>query len=258
MAPVSRRHGLSAGPTRQPPTTRVGGLLRLAVSLRILLIDDDARLHELLTRYLGEQDVLLRHAPDGLAGLQQLGQDAFDVVLLDVMMPGIDGLETLRRIRERHRVPVIMLTARGDEADRVVGLELGADDYVPKPFSPRELLARVRAVLRRSQPAALGEQLSAAGIRVDVQARDVQVQGRRVDLTGIEFDLLVALLRRAGRVVPRAALLSEAGRDDVAVGERTVDVHISKLRKKLGGDDPNAPRRIQTVRGVGYVLARDS
>ncbi|MCH9681794.1 MAG: response regulator transcription factor [Deltaproteobacteria bacterium] len=226
------------------------------MALRILLIDDDTRLHELLDRYLGEQGVNLQHAPDGMAGLRALGSDTFDAVLLDVMMPGINGLETLRRIRERHPVPVIMLTARGDEADRVVGLELGADDYVPKPFSPRELLARVRAVLRRSQPAAMGEHLQAAGIRVDVESRDVQVEGRRVELTGLEFDLLVALLRRPGRVVPRAALLSEAGRDDVAVGERTVDVHISKLRKKLG-DDPRFGRRIQTVRGVGYVLARD-
>jgi two-component system, OmpR family, response regulator len=226
------------------------------VSIRILLIDDDARLHELLARYLGEQGVALSHAADGAAGLRMLQQDAFDAVLLDVMMPGMDGLQTLRRIRERTPVPVIMLTARGDEADRVVGLELGADDYVPKPFSPRELLARVRAVLRRSRPETLGEHLSAGGITVDVAARDVQVDGRRVELTGLEFDLLLALVRRAGRVVPRTSLLSEAGRDDVAVGERTVDVHISKLRKKLG-DDPKSPRRIQTVRGVGYVLARD-
>lgn len=226
------------------------------VSIRLLLIDDDARLAELLSRYLGEQGVHLHHAPDGHAGLRALGADAYDAVLLDVMMPGIDGLQTLRKIRARSAIPVLMLTARGDEADRVVGLELGADDYVPKPFSPRELLARVRAVLRRTRPEAMGEHLSAAGIRVDVAARDVSVDERRVELTGLEFDLLVALLRRAGRVVPRTALLAEAGRDDVAVGERTVDVHISKLRKKLG-DDPRAPRRIQTVRGVGYVLARD-
>lgn len=224
------------------------------MSIRLLLIDDDARLAELLLRYLGEQGVTLQHAADGLAGLRALSDDAFDAVLLDVMMPGIDGLETLRRIRDRSAVPVLMLTARGDEADRVVGLELGADDYVPKPFSPRELLARVRAVLRRTQPQAMGEHLSAAGIAVDVAARDVQVDDRRVELTGLEFDLLVALLRRPGRVVPRATLLSEAGRDDVAVGERTVDVHISKLRKKLGDE---AQRRIQTVRGVGYVLARE-
>ncbi len=243
-------------PRREPSPSRAA-TVDADVSIRLLLIDDDARLGELLTRYLGEQDVSLHQARDGLAGLRSLAADAFDAVLLDVMMPGIDGLETLRRIRERSAVPVLMLTARGDEADRVVGLELGADDYVPKPFSPRELLARVRAVLRRTRPDSMGEHLSAAGIRVDVAARDVQVEDRRVELTGIEFDLLVALMRRAGRVVPLTALLSEAGRDDVAVGERTVDVHISKLRKKLG-DDPRFGRRIQTVRGVGYVLARDS
>jgi DNA-binding response OmpR family regulator len=177
-------------------------------------------------------------------------------VLLDVMMPGLDGLDVLRRIRARNRIPVLMLTARGDEADRVVGLELGADDYVPKPFSPRELLARLRAVLRRAQPDAASQRLAVAGIEVDVAARTVRVEGAEVELTGLELDILVALMRRAGRVVPRSSLLAEAGRGDVAVNERTVDVHISKLRKKLG-DDISPPRRIRTVRGVGYVLARE-
>jgi DNA-binding response OmpR family regulator len=148
-----------------------------------------------------------------------------------------------------------MLTAKGDEADRVVGLELGADDYIAKPFSPRELLARLRAVLRRTQPEASSERLSVGGIVVDVSARAAQVEGKAIDLTGLEFDILVALLRRAGRVVPRAALLTEAGRGDVTVSERTVDVHISRLRRKLG-EDPRLPR-IRTVRGVGYVLPRE-
>src|SRR5689334_10479152 len=171
------------------------------------------------------------------------------------MMPGLDGLAVLRMIRDGgDRVPVLMLTARGDEADRVVGLELGADDYVAKPFSPRELLARVRAVLRRASPAAVDERLAAAGISADTGTREVKVDGHRVELTGIEFDLLVTLLRRAGRVVPRAALLELSGRADATVGERTVDVHISRLRKKLGDDDGG---RIQTVRGVGYVLVRE-
>jgi DNA-binding response OmpR family regulator len=146
-----------------------------------------------------------------------------------------------------------MLTARGDEADRVVGLELGADDYVAKPFSPRELLARIRAVLRRAQPDAVAEKLTASGITVDTGSREAWLDGKPIELTGLEVDLLIALLRRAGRVVPRAALLELAGRGDVSVGERAVDVHISRLRKKLG-DDP--PTRIRTVRGVGYVLAR--
>jgi len=178
------------------------------------------------------------------------------VVLLDVMMPGMDGLEVLRRIRGKSAIPVIMLTARGDEADRVVGLELGADDYVPKPFSPRELLARIRAVLRRAQPEAQTERIAIGGVEVDVGARSARVDGEEIDLTGLELDILVALMRRAGRVVPRDALLSEAGRDDVVVSERTVDVHISHLRKKLG-DDPRSPSLIRTVRGVGYVFVRD-
>ena len=222
--------------------------------MRVLLIDDDARLAELLDGYLKPQGVALVHAGGGQAGLAQLAGGGFDAVLLDVMMPGIDGLGVLRKLRDAgHRIPVIMLTARGDEADRVVGLELGADDYVAKPFSPRELLARIRAVLRRIQPDTIAEKLSSVGIAVDTGTREAWVDGRPVELTGLEIDLLIALLRRAGRVVPRSALLELAGRGDVTVGERAVDVHISRLRKKLG-DDP--PTKIRTVRGVGYVLAR--
>jgi len=222
--------------------------------VRVLLIDDDARLAQLLDDNLKPQGVALVHAGGGQAGLAALAGGGFDAVLLDVMMPGLDGLSVLRTLRDSgHRVPVIMLTARGDEADRVVGLELGADDYVAKPFSPRELLARLRAVLRRAQPDAVAEKLSAAGITVDTGSREAWVDGKPIELTGLEIDLLVALLRRAGRVVPRGALLELAGRSDVTVGERAVDVHISRLRKKLG-DDP--PTRIRPVRGVGYVLAR--
>jgi DNA-binding response OmpR family regulator len=149
-----------------------------------------------------------------------------------------------------------MLTAKGDETDRVVGLELGADDYVAKPFSPRELLARLRAVLRRSQPEVLSETLRIGNISIEVNARQVRVGTEVVDLTGIEFDILMALARRPGRVVPRDTLLEDAGRGDVSVGDRTVDVHVSHLRRKLG-DDPRAPRLIKTVRGVGYVLAKE-
>jgi len=224
--------------------------------VRALLIDDDERLFELLGDYMRNNGVTLEQALDGKAGLATLEAGAFDAVLLDGMMPGLDGLEVLRRIRAGSSIPVLMLTARGDEADRVVGLELGADDYIPKPFSPRELLARLRAVLRRSSPAVESERLSAAGIVCDVSTREVTLGDQRIELTGLEFDLLVALMRRAGRVVPRASLLAFAGRDDVNVGERTVDVHISKLRKKLG-DNPRSPRRIRTVRGVGYTLVRD-
>src|SRR5512140_2722425 len=224
------------------------------MAMRVLLIDDDVRLHELLGSYLGQNGVTLTAAPGGERGLALLETQVFDAVLLDVMMPGMDGLEVCRRIRAKSRIPVVMLTAKGDETDRVVGLEIGADDYVPKPFSPRELLARLRAVLRRANPEAVSEVLAIGDVAVNVASRQVTVAGRPAELTGLEFDLLVALLRRPGRVISRDALLSEAGRGDVVVSERTVDVHISHLRQKLG-DDP--PRLIKTVRGVGYVLTKD-
>ena len=227
------------------------------MSVRVLLIDDDVRLYELLASYLEQNGVHVTCAPDGTKGLAALEAGTFDAVLLDVMMPGIDGLEVCRRIRQKSAIPVIMLTAKGDETDRVVGLELGADDYVPKPFSPRELLARMRAVLRRAKPESTSEKLVVGNIGIDVATREVKVGEVAAELTGIEFDILVALARRAGRVVPRESLLTEAGRGDVAVGERTVDVHISHLRQKLG-DDPRSPRLIKTVRGVGYVLAKDA
>ncbi len=222
--------------------------------LRVLCIDDDDRLHALLGDYLRQNDVTLVSAPDGPRGLKTLAGGGFDAVFLDVMMPGMDGLEVLRRIRERSTIPVIMLTARGDETDRVVGLELGADDYLPKPFGARELLARLRAVLRRGA-AASAEQIKVGDLSVDVPGHEVRVRGKPVSLTGLEFDLLVALVRRAGRVVPRDALLDEAGRGDTVVGDRAVDVPVSHLRQKLG-DDSRAPRIIKTVRGVGYLLVK--
>jgi DNA-binding response OmpR family regulator len=226
--------------------------------LRALLIDDDDRLYEHLEGYFAPHGVTLAHARDGLRGLDRLfgaEQGSFDVVLLDLTMPGLDGLEVCRRIRERSRVPVLMLTARGDEADRVVGLELGADDYLPKPFSPRELLARMRAVLRRAAPDATSEVVRVGDVEIDVGSRQAQLRGQKLDLTGLELDLLLALMRRAGRVVPREALLELAGRGETAVNERTVDVHISHLRAKLG-DDSRSPRLIRTVRGVGYVFSK--
>lgn len=222
------------------------------MTVRALIVDDDQRLFELLSDYFGQNDVKANWARDGATAVSQLSHGAFDAVLLDVMMPGLDGLATLKEIRKFSRVPVIMLTAKGDETDRVVGLELGADDYLPKPFSPRELLARLRAVLRRTQ-AGDSEKLTLGPLTVDIGARIVRIKGTEVELTGLEFDLLVALVRRAGRVVPRSALLDLAGRSDVTVSDRTVDVHVSHLRQKLG-DDP--PKLIRTVRGVGYQMAK--
>ncbi len=225
-------------------------------SYRILLIDDDTRLHDLLTSYLESHDMALTCASDGYQGLAAFSREAFDAVLVDIMMPGIDGLEVLRRLRSRGATPVIMLTARGDDTDRIIGLEMGADDYVPKPFNPRELLARLRAVLRRARSTMTVERLQIQNVLIDMGTREVTRDGESVVLTAAEFDILVALARRAGRVVTREALLEAAGRGDVFVGDRTVDVHISHLRQKLG-DPPRSPRLIKTVRGVGYVMAKE-
>ena len=249
-------------PARPLIPQRPGGRGRMGypavadMAIRVLLIDDDVRLHELLASYLEQNGLTVTVAADGRKGLAALEGGTFDAVLLDLMMPGLDGIEVCKRVRQKSNIPIVMLTAKGDETDRVVGLELGADDYVAKPFSPRELLARLRAVLRRARPDVAGEILHVGDIGVDVPGRVVTMAGKPVDLTGIEFDVVVALVRRAGRVVARDALLSEAGRGDVVVGERTVDVHVSHLRQKLG-DDPRSPRIIKTVRGVGYVLAKD-
>jgi len=225
------------------------------MTLRVLVVDDDERLYELIASYLEQNDVSPVSAKDGRRALDMLEREAFDAVLLDVMMPGMDGLAVLKALRARWpSQPVIMLTAKGDETDRVVGLELGADDYLAKPFSPRELLARIKAVLRRTSPDLGKQRLSAGGVVVEVESRSVRVGGEPVELTGLEFDLLLALIRRAGHVVPRANLLEHAGRGDVIVNERAVDVHISHLRKKLGDE---RARLIKTVRGVGYVLSKD-
>jgi DNA-binding response OmpR family regulator len=225
------------------------------MSVRALLIEDDERLAALLVTYFAPHGVEIVHVRDGQGGLRRVEQGGIDVVLLDLTLPGMDGLEVCKRIREHSRIPIVMLTARGDETDRVVGLELGADDYLPKPFGPRELLARMRAVLRRSLPEAQSERLRVGDLEIDVAARRVVLRGREIELTALELDLLLALARRAGRVVPRDALFAAAGRSDTAVSERTVDVHISHLRTKLG-DDPRAQKRIRTVRGVGYVLVK--
>lgn len=221
--------------------------------MHALLIDDDPTLHTLLSTYLAQHGVQLSGAYDGPRGLAKLSAETFDVVLLDVMMPGMDGLEVVKRVRQRDGVPIIMLTARGDEADRVVGLELGADDYVAKPFSPRELLARIRAVTRRGQHEA-DAALRVGELVLDPSARSAAFHGHALQLTALEYDLLTALMRRAGRVVERDALLDLAGRGDVVVGPRTVDVHVSNIRKKLAAASPEATPPIRTVRGVGYVL----
>jgi len=225
--------------------------------LSLLVIDDDRRLQALLSEYLAENDVLTESAHDGPTGLLALGRGTFDAVVLDIMMPGPSGLEVLRKLRETSAVPVIMLTAKGDETDRVVGLELGADDYLSKPFSPRELLARVRAVLRRGRAAELGGFSRVGDVELDRTRRQVKVAGTPIELTALEFDLLAVLVDRPGRVIGRTTLWELAGRGDTTVSERALDVHISHLRKKLREDERES-RLIVTVRGVGYMLAAGS
>ncbi len=221
---------------------------------RILVIDDDPGLTGLLAEYLQARGLQVLSAPDGDQGIAQLRAGGIDLVILDVMMPGKDGFEVCREIRAESAVPVIMLTARGDELDRIVGLELGADDDLPQPFNPRELLARIRAVLRRRAPAtADSEVISAAGVRLDPERREVRVDGQPVELTTTEFEILRVLVASAGRVVPRERLMEMARGPDWAAFERSVDVHVSHLRRKLG-DDSRSPRRIKTVRGVGYMV----
>jgi two-component system, OmpR family, response regulator len=216
--------------------------------ISVLLVDDDRRLRELLSSYLAENGLSVTCAHDGLAALETMKSQTFDAVLLDIMMPGLDGIEVLRRIRTTLTTPVIMLTARGDETDRVVGLEIGADDYVSKPFSPRELLARIRAVLRRTGPSSQTQRLQEGSLRVDLETREVTQHGQRIELTGLEFDILTTLLRRAGRVISREALIEETARG--AINDRAIDVHVSHLRQKLGAET------IRTVRGVGYVFTK--
>ena len=223
----------------------------------LLVIDDDPDLAALVAEYLGGRGFTVETAGDGKAGLERLRGAGVDLVILDVMMPGLDGFEVLREIRRGATTPVIMLTARGEDLDRIVGLELGADDYLSKPFNPRELLARVKSVLRRTAASPDEDAaLVAAGIRVDPARREASVDGKPVQLTTTEFDLLRVLVSSAGRVIPRERLMELARGEEYASFERSVDVHISHLRKKLG-DDPRKPTRIKTVRGVGYLVPRD-
>ena len=212
----------------------------------------------MVAEYLGRHELDVTVAGDGERGLAALRRGRFDVVLLDLMLPGIDGLEVCRRIRaapEWARLPVLMLTARGEDVDKIVGLELGADDYLAKPFNPRELLARVRAVLRRGGGEASRARFAAGGLVVDFDAREVAVDGRRVVLTHHEFELLAALARAAGRVLSREQLMDALKGQDRDAFDRSIDVHISKLRAKIEAD-ARAPRYIKTVRGVGYALVR--
>ena len=231
------------------------------MSSRLLMIEDDGRLARMVGEYLVESGFAFAHAADGLSGLARLQEEAPDLVILDLMLPDIDGLDVCRRIRalpgDGARTPILMLTAKGDPMDRIVGLELGADDYLPKPFEPRELVARIRAVLRRHHegPSAAAQALRFGSLEIDRDARTVSVRGAACELTSYQFDLLVALAERAGRVLTRDQIMEAVRGRELEAFDRSIDVHMGRIRAAIE-DDVKAPKRILTVRGVGYVFAR--
>ncbi len=222
---------------------------------RILLIEDDARLAGMVRDYLGEAGYRVAVAGRGAAGMELLAREPFDALVLDLMLPDIDGLEVCRRVRSRSSLPILMLTARGEPADRVVGLELGADDYLPKPFEPRELLARLKAILRRGTRLDPASVLRFGKLEIDRDARVVRVDGVEKDLTSYQFALLVAFAEHPGRVLTREQLMDLVKGEPLEAFDRSIDVHVSRIRALIE-DDPRKPRRIVTVRGAGYVFAR--
>jgi two-component system, OmpR family, phosphate regulon response regulator OmpR len=224
---------------------------------RILLVEDDPRLAEMLSEYLGQAGFGVTVAPLGATALERLAAAAYDAVVLDLMLPDMDGLDVCRQLRAKADTPVLMLTARGDAIDRIVGLELGADDYLPKPFEPRELLARLRAILRRGlRRTAPGEQpLTFGRLEIDAAAHAVRLDGSLCELTGYQFDLLLSLAKNAGRVLSREALLDAVKGEQLESFDRSIDVHVSRIRAAIE-DNPKKPRRLITVRGAGYVFAR--
>jgi len=228
---------------------------------RILVIDDDVELCRLVEEYLQAEGFAVESVHDGESGLQRALAGGYLLTVLDVMLPGINGFEVLRRIRAQSRLPVLLLTARGEDVDRIVGLEIGADDYLPKPFNPRELVARIRAVLRRTRgeggegaASAAPEIVRVGEVELDPATRTVRRAGKVVDLTSVEFNLLEVLLREAGRVVPRERLVNAVLSRKFSPFDRSIDMHVSKVRRKLG--DTDSDEHIKTVRGVGYIFVR--
>ena len=223
------------------------------MSAQVLLADDDVELAGMLKEYLEREGFGVATVHDGEAAARLALSGGYQIVVLDVMMPKVDGIEALRQIRQTSRVPVVMLTARGDDIDRIVGLELGADDYVPKPCTPRELVARLRAILRRAQPGANGGPLEIGALILWPEKRRAQWRGRELALTSIEFNVLEVLMRNAGRVVSKHEISEQALGRPLARFDRSIDVHLSAIRQKLG----DGARMIRTVRGLGYHLARE-
>lgn len=232
--------------------------------MKILMIDDDKKLCRLVADYLEPMGYEVASAHDGVSGLEMTRKDDFQAVILDVMMPQMDGFEVLKRLRRESDIPVLMLTARGEETDRIVGLEMGADDYLPKTFSSRELLARLRAVTRRykvserkAETAVKDQELVFGELHIDINARTVHLNEKALNLTPIEYDLLASLAGAAGRVLTRDQLLDAVAGRSYEVFDRSIDVHISSLRRKLG-EDPRNPRFIRTVRAVGYLFMAEA
>jgi two-component system, OmpR family, response regulator CpxR len=230
---------------------------------RILVIDDDVELCSLVGEYLEPEGFQIEAVHDGNRGLDRALSGDHLLVVLDVMLPGMNGFDVLRRIRNTSRIPVLLLTARGEDVDRIVGLEIGADDYLPKPFNPRELVARIRAILRRTQSGEKGaerledqipEVVQVGDIELDPATRIVRQNGKPIELTSVEFNLLHVLLREAGRVVTREHLVDAVLSRKFSPFDRSIDMHVSKVRKKLGDSD-NGSDHIKTVRGVGYIFA---
>jgi two-component system response regulator CpxR len=220
---------------------------------KILIIDDDEELCELVSEYLSAEDFLVVSAYDGEIGLNKALSGDYDLAILDVMLPKINGFDVLRQLRERSKMPVLMLTARGDDTERIVGLEIGADDYLPKPFNPRELLARLRAILRRARSdGSSPEKLQVDDLEISTSSRSVRIDGREISVTSVEFDLLRALVKEAGKIVKKDALSEEVLERELSPYDRSLDMHISNLRKKLGPRSDGSDR-IKTVRSVGYI-----
>ncbi len=226
---------------------------------KILIIDDDAELCELVTEFLSLEGFAIASIHDGEQGVKQALTNEYALIVLDVMLPSLNGFEVLRRIRAIKRTPIIMLTARGEDVDRIIGLELGADDYLPKPFNPRELVARIRAVLRRMQPEPIAPPMTDKLIVDDVElsnsSRVVRCGGQVIELTSAEFDLLELLLQSAGKVVTREDISKLALGKEYSPFDRSIDMHVSNLRKKLG-DRNDGIERIKSVRGIGYIYTR--
>jgi DNA-binding response OmpR family regulator len=227
----------------------------MPVTGRILLIEDDHRLAEMVKSYLGQAGFQVTIAARGELGVAAEKRESFDAIILDLMLPDIDGLDVCRRVRLRSDTPILMLTARGDTMDRVVGLELGADDYLPKPFEPRELLARLKAILRRGRGDPTAQMLRFGRLEIDLAAREVRLDGDARALTSYQFDLLAALAHHAGRVLSRDAIMDLVRNEPLEAFDRSIDVHISRIRAAIE-DDARHPRRVITVRGAGYVFAK--